>query len=76
MLQCVSCQKYNNLQSFFDLQVRWGKSKCGATVFRLVCWIAPLLILSKRWLFFSFSVCRFTGLSVVLQCPITRLYAP
>ena len=32
---------------------------------------APLLILSKRWLFFSFSVCRFTGLSVVLQCPIT-----
>jgi hypothetical protein len=48
-----------------------GKNKCGATACRLVCWVAPFLILSKRWLFFSFFVYRFTGLSVVLQCPIT-----
>jgi len=39
--------------------VRWGKSKCGATVCRLVGGVAPLLFLLKRWLFFSFFVCRF-----------------
>jgi hypothetical protein len=31
-----------------------GKSKCGATVGRLVGGVAPLLILLKRWLYFSF----------------------
>jgi len=35
----------------------WGKSKCGATVCWLVGEVAPLLILSKRWLFCSFFVC-------------------
>ena len=34
--------------------VRSGKSKCGATVCRLVGGVAPLLILLKRWLFCSF----------------------
>jgi len=38
--------------------VRLGKSKCGATVCRLVGRVAPLLILLKRWLYFSF-VCPF-----------------
>jgi len=34
--------------------VLWGKNKCGATVFRFVVGVAPLLILLKRWLVFSF----------------------
>jgi len=38
--------------------VRLGKSKCGATVCWLVGGVAPLLILLKRWLYFSF-VCPF-----------------
>jgi len=48
--------------------MRWGKSKCGATVGWLVRWVAPLLILPKRWLFFPSYFCRyFDGLSVFLQ---------
>ena len=34
--------------------MRLGKSKCGATVGRLVGGVAPLLILLKCWLYFSF----------------------
>ena len=43
------------LNSFVILSVcGWGKSKCGATVRWLVGDVAPLLILPKRWFFFSF----------------------
>jgi len=59
--------------------VRWGKNKCGATVYRFASGVAPLLVLLKRWLFFSFFVCRFivalsffTMTANVLQLPEGR----
>ena len=47
--------------------VRWGKSKCGATVHWLVGGVAPLLILLKRWFVCSFFVRQFDGCTVAIE---------
>jgi hypothetical protein len=53
-----------SLKNFMILEVGRGKSKCGATVGWLVLWVAPLLILPKRWLFLpSYFCCSFVALS-------------
>jgi hypothetical protein len=47
-----------------------GRAKANVLqLCRLVGWVAALLILKKRGFFFSFSVGRFTGLSVFFTMP-------